>query len=638
MMVAYYISFQNKNLYSVIYAGEESKLGDAASLQFSSNLTKKLTRNRRLVVIKPEILPNGIELSKEWPPRTVTFEALIAKQPPRPPYLSAPPEKIFIDIGRQLFVDDFLVLRASVVRHFHRAVHHSIILKPVGQEWHSQSPKWTFSSVGFHRVGTSRPFSGGIWYDHNLNRFIAHYRCGYIYSGQGRPCVAVSNDGIQWTRPETTRLFFSSENLKKIPNPPINLLKLPFSEAFTTWLDDSEKDPKHRFKAVCRARQNIAPMTLHSSPDGIYWSAYGRGRTGIVTDRASIFRDPFRQKWVYSIRENLCRGGHGHLRVSRYIEVDSLGDSDWPQWVSLKNYFQCARPKPSEPVYWMGVDEFDCEGFNVTECDLYHIDSTPYESIHIGQLAVLYPGFAHGGCKSSKIHIAFSRDGFHFTRADGNAVGKPRLPLVDDPLNLKYQQPIAGNFVVVGDKIFVYYAGATKCKRCNDPKFQYCTEGNSTRDGLVSPTQSSMIEVTALAVLRRDGFASLSPPPSGRPSEVVTRRVVFRKGIYLFINADVVSAGYDRSYTAELRVAILDIRGLEIPEYSIERCKPIRSVNKTKIKVEWDRDDLRTLQNKEVHFRFLLQGNSHLYSFWVSEDLNGESSGFVNGGAGVGEP
>ncbi len=53
-----------------------------------------------------EVLYNGIELPEQWPPPD---QKLTREPMPRPPYLIAPPEVISIDVGRQLFVDDFLV-------------------------------------------------------------------------------------------------------------------------------------------------------------------------------------------------------------------------------------------------------------------------------------------------------------------------------------------------------------------------------------------------------------------------------------------------------------------------------------------------------------------------------------------------
>ena len=54
----------------------------------------------------PEVgqtLPNGIQLPSDWPPRM----AQLPRDPVSPPYLESPPEVIPIDVGRQLFVDDF---------------------------------------------------------------------------------------------------------------------------------------------------------------------------------------------------------------------------------------------------------------------------------------------------------------------------------------------------------------------------------------------------------------------------------------------------------------------------------------------------------------------------------------------------
>lgn len=63
-----------------------------------------------------ERLYNGIVLPKEWPPRNMD---LADKGPMPVPYLDFPPEVIPIDVGRQLFVDDFLIERTDLTRTFH---------------------------------------------------------------------------------------------------------------------------------------------------------------------------------------------------------------------------------------------------------------------------------------------------------------------------------------------------------------------------------------------------------------------------------------------------------------------------------------------------------------------------------------
>ena len=51
-------------------------------------------------------LYNGIRLPETWPPNRP-----LSREPMPAPWLENPPEAIPIDVGRQLFVDDFLVRR-----------------------------------------------------------------------------------------------------------------------------------------------------------------------------------------------------------------------------------------------------------------------------------------------------------------------------------------------------------------------------------------------------------------------------------------------------------------------------------------------------------------------------------------------
>ena len=69
-----------------------------------------------------ELLYNGIKLSDEWPPRPESFSR---DQPITPPYLVEPPNVIPIDVGRQLFVDDFLIADTTLRRTFHQPTYHS---------------------------------------------------------------------------------------------------------------------------------------------------------------------------------------------------------------------------------------------------------------------------------------------------------------------------------------------------------------------------------------------------------------------------------------------------------------------------------------------------------------------------------
>ena len=78
-----------------------------------------------------ETLYNGIELPAQWPP-VRTSEELKNREPQPVPYLKNPPAVIPIDVGRQLFVDDFLIESTTLRRQFHLAEMHpgNPILKP----------------------------------------------------------------------------------------------------------------------------------------------------------------------------------------------------------------------------------------------------------------------------------------------------------------------------------------------------------------------------------------------------------------------------------------------------------------------------------------------------------------------------
>ena len=68
------------------------------------------------VCINAQTLHNGIILPKQWPPRypepSVRSEMIV-------PYLKEKPDVISVNIGRQLFVDDFLISETTLSPVYH---------------------------------------------------------------------------------------------------------------------------------------------------------------------------------------------------------------------------------------------------------------------------------------------------------------------------------------------------------------------------------------------------------------------------------------------------------------------------------------------------------------------------------------
>lgn len=65
---------------------------------------------------EPEVLYNGITLPAQWPPRYA--EPVEAKEMPVP-YLTDKPAVIPINVGRQLFVDNFLISQTDLKPTYH---------------------------------------------------------------------------------------------------------------------------------------------------------------------------------------------------------------------------------------------------------------------------------------------------------------------------------------------------------------------------------------------------------------------------------------------------------------------------------------------------------------------------------------
>ena len=82
-----------------------------------------------------EVLYNGIELPAVWPPRRTAAD-LRSYEPMPVPYLERPPAVIPIDVGRQLFVDDFLIEQTTMTRRFHKAQYYegNPVIRP-NQRW-----------------------------------------------------------------------------------------------------------------------------------------------------------------------------------------------------------------------------------------------------------------------------------------------------------------------------------------------------------------------------------------------------------------------------------------------------------------------------------------------------------------------
>lgn len=494
-----------------------------------------------------EVLHNGIVLPAEWPPR----KHILEYKPMDVPYLASPPEVIPIDVGRQLFVDDFLIAETTLERVFHQAEYHpaSPVLRP-DRPWEKTE-----------RAPVSMVFSDGVWFDPADNLFKIWYMAGYW----GPMAYAWSKDGIHWAKPAL--------DVRRGTN---IVLDIPRGST-TVWLDHNEPNPNRRFKLFRQMGGEKPPrFALHYSPDGIHWSGVA-AMSGTAKDRSTMFYNPFRKKWVFSLKDD-----NRDQRMRLYWESENIEDG----------FFWTKRTTP----VWVGADPLDPRRTDMkVPAELYNLDAVAYESILLGLFSI-WKGQPEDRPKPNEVLAGFSRDGFHWHRPNRRAL----LPVSErqGDWNWGNVQSAGGCVLVVRDKLYFYVSG-----RAGVP--------GSKTDGVCT---------TGLGILRRDGFASMR---AGNAGGVLTTRPVLFSGSQVFVNAAAASG--------ELLVEIIGADGKVAGGCSRDNCEPIRS-DGTLIHVRWKGvAELSRLHGLPVRFRFYLR-NGDLYAFWVSPDASGASRGYVGAG------
>ena len=532
---------------------------------------KQLIRSKANTSTASEQLYNGIILPETWPPKDLNWK----NNSPLPvPYLKEPPEVIPIHIGRQLFVDDFLIEERTLERVFYKAKKYKSnpILEPT-----------TAVEMNNGFVPVAAPFNGGVWYDPHDSLFKMWYHAGW-FDGVG---YASSQDGLNWKRPTLDVVPGTNRVLEKVEGYE--------RDGSTVWLDHNARKPSERFKMFLYYRKKEGDDGGHifTSADGIHWN--DRGMTGKLGDNSGFFYNPFRKKWVFSIRTR-----RNYPRQRDYHEHD--------------DFLKASQWNNDEHVFWLKSDSLDISDPAIGDTpQLYNVDAVAYESLMVGLFAI------HKGPKNSvaskggfpkitDLTVGYSRDGFHFSRPDREAIisGSRKYGNWDRD----YIHSAGGAFLVVKDKLFIYYGAFSG----DSPKLKQDMTGPS-------PAHNSMYAggATGVAFLRRDGFASLNTNKSGY---IITKPVVF-DGNFLFVNADMDEG--------EMVVEVLDKEFNVISTFSKEDSNSIVT-DSTIQQVTWKNgSSLESLGDRKIRFKFYLT-NGSLYSFWISKNANGASGGYIGAG------
>lgn len=519
-------------------------------------------------------------LSYPWPPRDMP-EA--SSEPLPVPYLDDPPAIITIDTGRQLFVDDFLIEQTTLSR---------VFVKPELDPANPVLSPETEHELDNGNCPMAAPFNDGICYDPEDNLYKLWYMPGWFHS----TAMAISEDGIQWHRPDYDVV------------PGTNLV-WPHHEGADrdgslVWLDHDAKTRDERFKmfqfyrVTGREGSTSSVGQLHISADGIHWS--DPVETTPVGDNTSFFYNPFRKKWCMSVRRSSMK--LGNLRARYYHERDDFLDgADWDPAIGEVFWQRCDRydlPDPARPDHKVA---------------LYDLNVTPYESLMLGAFAI-FRGPENAICaregvpKTIDLGLGYSRDGFHFSRPD-------RTPFIASSRRIgdwnRAYIHAAGGLCTVTDDELQFYFGAFSGE---SPMLGPGDEGHPGRSRRAMYAGAS----TGRATLRRDGFAAMKADRSG---ELTTRSLMF-SGDRLFVNVDCPDG--------ELTAEILTEQGDTIPGFERESSVAI-SADTTRAELRWNTASLGSLSGRATCFRFHLR-RGRLFSFWVTDDPGGSSRGYVAAG------
>jgi hypothetical protein len=496
-----------------------------------------------------------------------------------------------IDVGRQLFVDDYLVQETTLDRGFHQA------------KLYQDAPMLKAETDLELKKGTAESavlFDGGVWHDPKDQTFKMWYVGGF----RDGICLATSKDGLHWDRPSLD------------VSPGENRV-LPYHQGWylsgvSVALDELTTDPAQRFKMLAYHRyknrfdgdkgEENPPDKMYVSPDGIHWGEpqFVKAFTG---DNASMYYDPFRKVWVFSTRNRAPSVEHpgGLDAKGKPLTVRARFRFDGPDFI------QTGLTSPKAEL-WLKPDLQDKPDPTLGyEPEIYTFNAVAYESIMLGAYGIFFgPPNDIAGTKGQErpkindVQLGYSRDGKTYPRPSREAfIAAARTP---GTWNRGYIHPANGLCLIVGDELWFYFGAWSGLSNRKDA--EHVMAGGSV----------------GMAKLRRDGFVSMDA--KDKSGTLTTVPITFN-GSYPFVNVD--------AQGGELRMEVLDAGHKVIAPYSMENCTPISS-NSTHAQVKWNgAADLSALKGKIVQFRFQLT-HGQLYSFWVSPETSGASHGYVAAG------
>ncbi len=383
-----------------------------------------------------------------------------------------------------------------------------------------------------------------------------------------RLALAVSKDGIRWTKPDLDAVEWKGS--KK------NNIVIEGQREGTVFMDPNA--PREKQYAFLSSEAGLKTR-LFTSPDGIHWKMHSDLISPHHSDsQISTFWDDQLKKYVH-----YPRVGHRGRAIGR-VETSRL-DEPWPSQIPMVMSADDLDP-PDTDLYTNAAEKY------ALAPNAYVAFPTPYYHYDAGQRKYLNEPTLRLGGKSNDgtldTQLATSRDGKAWIRHR-----VPYVPLFrHEGLDFKVCMVFPG-LLYHADRID-HFLGAYAFTH-GDTQARVRLEGRAL-GGYVRLQQ------------RIDGFMSADFAYGG--GTLITAPFTFR-GRFLTLNVNTSAAG-------EARVAVLDEGGKPFPGYGIEDCRIINGDYLAK-RVAWKGpDDLSALAGRPMRLRFEMRGTK-LYSFQFVE-------------------
>ena len=395
----------------------------------------------------------------------------------------------------------------------------------------------------------------------------------------GKLCMAVSEDGLKWEKPELGEIEW--EGSKE------NNIVLDERICGTIWggvmYDEIETDPRRKWKAMTFGSPgDWHGVCIYFSPDGIHWTPWKNNP--VLTARIDagdsyvLFGyDKRINKYVAYIRP---QDWYRHYPDTPYHRVTS---PSWPFGASLQNhpYRTMGRSVSDDFVHWSVPEEIiapDLDDEFGTQ--FYGMTVGTYEDYYIGNLWIYNLG-SHDD--RITMQLAVSQDGIKWQRV-GNR--KPFIDVGDEgPFHSQMILATTSPYLVMGDEIWIYYAAF-----------------NCTHYGTRFPEREAGI---GLCKLRLDGWVGLAS--EGEEGYFLSRPFDLEgEPIELEINADA-SKGY-------VKVAVVGEDHQLVPGYSQHDCVALAE-DRIHHTVRWKQNEnLQGAGDRRVYFMFRLK-DAEIFSY-----------------------